>query len=70
MEIETKKWYQSKAVWGGIVAILSGLAGLVGVNVDEQTQEDITNIIIEASSIIGGVLAIYGRMQADKRVEL
>lgn len=68
--METKKWYQSKAIWGGIVAVASGLAGLIGVEIDEQTQQDIVNVIVEVGSVVGGVMAIYGRLKANKEVRL
>lgn len=62
--METKKWWQSKTIIGGIVAIGSGLAGLLGYNIDQQTQEDLTNIILQVSAIVGGALAVYGRVKA------
>ena len=59
-----KKWYKSKAVWGGLVSALAGLAGIFGFVVDDGTQADLANACFAASSAIGGFLAVYGRVKA------
>ena len=53
--IESKPAWQSKAVWGGIIAI----AGAIGNMAMKQqiTPEDII-------AAVGGVMAIYGRVVA------
>lgn len=59
-----KKWYKSKAVWGGLVSAAAGLAGIFGFVVDESAQAELANAALALSSAIGGVLAIYGRVRA------
>ena len=60
-----KPWYQSRAVWGGIVAAVSGIAGAFGVVVDEPTLVEIS---MSVSAAVGGILAIYGRYKADRAI--
>lgn len=71
--METKAWYQSKAVWGGIIAVVSGILGLFGKQIDKETQEFLSQSAVELSTavmtIIGGIVAIYGRIKADKLIK-
>ena len=63
-----KHWYFSKAVWGGIIAVLAGLAGLFGFDLDADTQSKLAEHAVAIASAVGGALAIYGRVKADKKV--
>ena len=55
-------------MWGGAIAILAALAGLAGyaVTPDQQAQ------ILEAGALIasglGGLVGIWGRVMATKRI--
>ena len=61
-----KNWYASKTVWGGILALVVPMLGLVlHLNIsDAQVQEVATDL-----SLIGGAAAglwaIYGRLKAS-----
>jgi hypothetical protein len=63
-----KKWWKSKAVWGGIVAILSSFVSLLGINIDLATQNEIVLCLMVGSGSIGGIYAIYGRLKADTKI--
>ena len=66
---ETKNILQSKAFWGGLVAVLSGVAGMIGYVIDLDTQEAITGLIMAIVGSVGGLLAIYGRVKATKKIK-
>lgn len=66
--METKKWWESKAVWGGIIAVGSAAAGLFGFTVDEATQEQAVGYVMAVVGAAGGLLAIYGRVKAEKKI--
>lgn len=65
MNDEEKKWYVSKSVIGSVVAILALIAGAFGYDVDTESQEQITLALI---GVGGGVVAIYGRVKAVKKL--
>jgi hypothetical protein len=66
----SKKWYTSKTVWGGVVAVVAGVAGqFFGVDVDADTQDALATKIPAAISALGGLVAIVGRIVAQDRVE-
>lgn len=61
-------WYASKTVWGGIVALLAGVAAAFGYVVDEAVQVDTATAITAFASAIGGLVAVYGRIKATKKI--
>ena len=63
-----KHWYLSKTIIGGILALLAGIAGLFGYAIDASAQATLTDLIYSASSAIGGIVAIVGRIKADRKV--
>ena len=65
---DNKAWWQSKAVWGGLVAVGSAVAGAFGISVDGATQEEIVSYIVVGAGAVGGLVAIYGRMRAEKKI--
>lgn len=71
--METKKWWQSRAVWGGIIAVISGVIGVFGKQIPAETQEFLSeqavNIATAIGTVFGGVLAVYGRIRADKLIK-
>lgn len=65
---ENKKWYLSKGVWGGLVAALAGLAGLFGYAVSPDDQVALADAIPSAISAVGGLIAVLGRIKANKKI--
>ena len=61
----TKVWWQSKTVWGSIVALLAGFATLAGLKLDATLQDQLAELITGAANIAGGLIAWYGRAKAD-----
>ena len=65
---ETKQWYLSKGVWGGIVAAVIGVLSMFGVGAVNAEQETITELIMQIVSVIAGIVAVYGRITANKNI--
>jgi len=70
-----KPWYQSTSVWGGLVSIGAGAAGAFGYTISPEDQAAIVNaasqtatLIMSASAMIGGAMAIIGRVRASKKI--
>jgi hypothetical protein len=61
----TKVWWQSKTVWGSIVALLAGVATLAGVKLDATLQDQLADLIVGLANVAGGAIAWYGRVKAD-----
>ena len=58
---ESKPWYASTAVWGGVLAALSPLIALAGYQIDAGQAAD---LLAALGSLVGGALAVYGRVRA------
>ncbi len=65
---DVKSWYQSKTIIGGIVAVAAAGASLVGINVHEADQASLTNLIVDGAGVVGGLLAIVGRLTATRSI--
>lgn len=64
-----KPWYQSKAVIGGIVAVLASIAAAFGYAVSPESQGEITNLVVAIAGGVGGLLAVYGRIKAKDKIK-
>lgn len=63
LEVFSKPWWKSKAILGGVVAIVSGIATSVfGVDVG---SENVGEVVFGLAAAIGGGIAIYGRVKAN-----
>lgn len=65
---EVKSVLASKTVWGGILAVLAAVAGFLGYTVTPADQVALMEIGAAVVGAVGGVLAIYGRIVATKRI--
>ena len=63
---DTKPWYMSRTVWGSLVAIAASIGGAFGIMIAEVDQIEITDTILQIVGAVGGFLALYGRLSADK----
>ena len=65
---DTKQWFASKTVWGALVAILAGLLQVCGTDLDADGQAQLADSLVSLSGIVGGLVALYGRLRADKKL--
>jgi hypothetical protein len=67
--IEGKAWYLSKGVWGGIVAALAGVASLLlNVRWTDTDENQLVDLLVSLGSLIGGLLAVLGRLFATRKI--
>lgn len=64
-EHEGKPWWQSRAVWGGLVAAFAGVGAVFGLEVNEA---EALEVAMAASAAFGGLLAVYGRVKATRPI--
>lgn len=65
---DMKQWYLSKTVWGALVAILASLLPTMGTEFDAGAQGQLADNLVSLAGAIGGLIAIYGRLTAEKRL--
>ena len=66
---ETKKWYMSKSVWGGIIAVAAAVAGAFGFTIGADEQNILAESAVAVAGVVGAVLAVVGRVKASKKIE-
>lgn len=63
-----KPIFASKTVWGGIVALLSGIAGLFGFELNPADQASMVELLTSIGAAVGGIIAIYGRVRTNAKI--
>ena len=64
----TKSLFASTTVWGGIVAVAAAVLGFLGYTFSEPDQAQVVEWIGSMAGMVGGVVAIVGRVRASKRI--
>jgi hypothetical protein len=65
---QTKGLLASKTVWGGILVVLAAIAGMFGYTITAEDQASLVSMIDNIVMAVGGLLAIWGRITATKRI--
>lgn len=65
---DMKQWYLSKTMWGALIAMAAALLQVAGFDIDPVTQGDFADSIVALSGAVGALVAIYGRLTAEKRL--
>ena len=64
-----KSWYQSKTVWGALIAVFAPLLQVVGLNLPTGAQTELADGLVTIAGGIGGLIALYGRLSATKSIK-
>jgi len=67
--VEGKSWYQSKTIWGALMAVLATAFPLIGRMGVEGLSGDVVQVAAGIAAVIGGGIAIYGRYKAAAPVK-
>lgn len=66
--LENKPWYQSKTIWGALIAMAAPLARYVGLDLPLAEQAELADLMTVLAGTFGALLALYGRLTATKGV--
>ncbi len=61
---DTKRWYESKTVWGAVVTLLALIAGSFGLRIGASEQAALVELAPQLVAIAGAVVALVGRLTA------
>jgi predicted SpoU family rRNA methylase len=64
--LEMKTWYQSRTIWGALIALAASALQATGIHVSAQDQSQMADAALAIAGAFGGLLAIYGRIKAEK----
>lgn len=65
---ETKPWYLSKTVWASLVTIAAAGGSLLGLPLGGLDKPALTDLLIQAVTAVSGLIALIGRVSAEKRI--
>lgn len=68
MEAQTKGWYLSRTVWGGILAVAASVLNLAGIEISGADQAELADRVTALMAAAGGIVAIAGRLAASRRL--
>lgn len=66
--MDNKAWYLSRGVWGSVVVILAMLLKSFGHEISPDLQGAMVDNAIAVVTVIGGVIALVGRVKATKTI--
>lgn len=65
---DSKPWYASKGIWGGIIAAVTAALAAFGVTITESDQESLVQSGLALVAAVSAVLGVYGRAKASKKL--
>lgn len=72
---ETKAWYRSAGVWGGLIGFAAGVLNMAGYSISGTDQAFLVDaamkgvgMALAAVEIVGGLMAVWGRVRATKAI--
>ena len=64
--LDSKPWYQSRAVWGAIAALLATLVRATGHDPGPDAETHLTTAALDIATGLGALSALYGRLAATQ----
>ena len=64
-----KPWYQSKTIIGAVVTVLAMILTAFGYGIGAEDQAALVDYAVSLGGVVGGLLAIYGRLKASKDIK-
>lgn len=69
LETKEKPWWMSRTLWGASIAVYSGILGLAGyAGITPEDQKQLVDLLVALGPIIGGILAVVGRVYAQTKL--
>ncbi len=64
-EADPKPWWQSTTILASTAVVVSQAVGLVGIDLDHGL---VLNLITSLAGVVGGLMAIWGRVRAAQPI--
>ncbi len=66
-----KKWWESRGVWGGVVALVLGILKTTGwiKGIENIQVEQAVDVAVNVAIALAGALALYGRVKAKGPIQ-
>lgn len=71
--MDEKKWWESRTIWGAIIAVVCFGLTFFGITIAEPEQTQIIDLILQIATPVGAlvalILTIVGRVKATKVIK-
>lgn len=67
MNSGNKSWWQSSTIWGGLIAVIAGVAGAFGLDA-AGISSDLGDLSAGIIATVGGIISIIGRFKARHKI--
>ncbi|MEO0497976.1 MAG: hypothetical protein AAF141_11520 [Pseudomonadota bacterium] len=67
---QTKPWYTSKTIWASAAAIIGAALSFFGMPFGAGAEQLLAERLTELATVIAGLVALYGRLTAEKRIQI
>ena len=64
----TKPWYQSRTIWGALIAVFAPLLTIAGFDLPAGLHGELADGLMTVAGGIGGLIALYGRLSATRAI--
>ncbi len=64
--VDEKNWWQSRTIWGALVAVLASVLNALDIKLDEGAQGELADTIVQLVGAVGALFAVYGRLNATR----
>lgn len=64
----TKPWYQSRTIWGALIAVFAPLFTISGFDLPAGLHGELADGLMTVAGGIGGLIALYGRLSATRAI--
>lgn len=61
---DEKSWYQSKTIWGALIAVAASMSGSIGYSISPANQAELAQAMVQLVGAVGALVAVYGRLSA------
>lgn len=66
---DTKQWYQSKGVWGAVIALAAtGLGAFFHLSLTADQQSQLVDAAVAIGGAAGSIVAVWGRVTATTTI--
>lgn len=70
--VEEEKWWQSRAIWGAIIALVAFGLTFFGITISAEEQTTLVDLILQVATPMGAlvafILTLVGRIKATKKI--
>jgi 4-amino-4-deoxy-L-arabinose transferase-like glycosyltransferase len=66
--VTSKPWYASTGVWGALVTVAGSVLALLKFELDPELLDDLREWVLALATLVGGAVALWGRIRATRRI--